>query len=455
MTLRAKIVALVLGLTTLVLVGLWAFLSLSFEGWSAEAVDRELQGRATVIAALVELEDGRNALLEADEHAEALQDPAHPFRVVGPAGVLGASRSPVPWPRLPAHTRVPTLETVTDATGRAWRVLTAPFQVGDDDGPRINVQVAGAVAAFGALEGPYQRGLLAALAVALLVGGLGAAVLAHGALAPLRRLAAEVDAIEVASLDGRVQLAGLDPELRRVASAFNGLLGRLEGAMQQQRQFVSRASHSLRTPVATIRTRAEVALRREREPAAYREALAEVAAASAEASGLIAHLLTLARLDEQRGALAREEVALATVAGEVVRLLAPRAVELGVSLEQQVPPGLTVQANRPALRELLEALLDNALHYTPRGGRAGVGAGVEGSRVVLRVWDTGPGIPEAERAQVFERFYRGAGAQAAGLPGSGLGLAIVQAIAEGHGATVTLGEREGGGLEVTVAFPAS
>ncbi len=454
MTLRSKIVALVLGLTTLVLGGLAAFLWLSFEGWSAEAVDRELQGRATVIAALVELEDGRHAQLEAEEHAEALQDPAHPYRVVGPSGELGASRSPVAWPRLPAHARASAFETVIDPAGRAWRVVTAPFQVGDDDGPRVVVQVAGAVAAFGALEGPYQRGLLAALVVALLAGGLGATALAHGALAPLRRLAGEVDAIGVASLDRRVQLAGLDDELRRVASAFNGLLGRLEGAMQQQRQFVSRASHSLRTPVATIRTRAEVALRREREPAAYREALAEIAAASAEASGLITHLLTLARLDEQRGVLDREEVRLAPVAAEVARLLAPRAVELGVSLEQQVPPELKVLANRPALRELLEALLDNALHYTPRGGRAGVGAGVEGGRVALRVWDTGPGIPAEERARVFERFYRGAGAQAAGLPGSGLGLAIVQAIAEAHGANVTLGDREGGGLEVTVAFPA-
>jgi signal transduction histidine kinase len=286
------------------------------------------------------------------------------------------------------------------------------------------------------------------------VGGAGAAVLAHASLAPLRRLASEVDAIGATSLDRRVGTRGLDPELSRVATAFNGLLVRLEDAMQRQRQLVSRASHALRTPVATILTRSEVALRRERDPAAYRDALADVASAARECSTLVAHLLTLSRLDEQRGVVKRDRVGLGEVVREIVCLHAPRAEEAGVALEVDVPEELVVHADRAALREMVEALLDNAVHYTPPGGRAGVRARRAEGGCALAVWDTGPGIPTDERAKVFDRFQRGAAAQASGKSGSGLGLAIVKAIAETHGATVRLGERPGGGLEVTVVLPA-
>jgi two-component system OmpR family sensor kinase/two-component system sensor histidine kinase QseC len=286
------------------------------------------------------------------------------------------------------------------------------------------------------------------------VGGLGSAALARLSLAPLRRMAVEVDAIGATSLERRVGTAGLDPELRRVATAFNALLDRLSEAMERQRQLVSRASHALRTPVATILTRSEVALRRDREAPAYRAALEDVLAAARESATLVAHLLTLARLEERRGPPAREDVPLAEVAREIALLLAPRAEEAGVALEVDVAEGLAARADRAALREAVEALVDNAIRYTPRGGRAGVRSAATAAGPALTVWDTGPGIPAVERASVLERFQRGAAAQASGQPGSGLGLAIVKAIADAHGATLTLGDRPGGGLEVTLAFPA-
>jgi signal transduction histidine kinase len=137
-----------------------------------------------------------------------------------------------------------------------------------------------------------------------------------------------------------------------------------------------------------------------------------------------------------------------------VRLLALRAAEARVSLATDVPEELVARADRSALRELLDALLDNALRYTPRGGRAGVrGAGAPGG-CATTVWDTGPGIAPEERARVLERFHRGAAAESTGAPGTGIGLAIVKAIAEAHDARLVLGPRAGGGLEVTVIFPA-
>lgn len=455
MSLRLKIVALVIGLTGAILGGLWLLLAGSFAGWSSEAADRELVERAQAILPAVEVEEEDFVEVEEKHARRAVRDPAHPIRLLGPDGVPLLVHGEVAWPAADLAATAPRFDTVED-DGRSWRVVTlavTPRGKHVRPGLRVAVQVAGEVGASHALEERFRSGLLVALAAALLVGGAGAAALAHVSLAPLRRLASEIDAIGATSLDRRVGTSGLDRELGRVAGAFNDLLARLEDAMRRQRELVSRASHALRTPVATVLTRAEVALRRERDPEGYREALGDVATAARECSALVAHLLTLSRLDERRGAVVAEDVPLAEVTGQLQRLLSPRAAEARVALELDAPGGLGVRADRTALRELLEALLDNAIHYTPPGGRVGLRAAGTGSGCALTVWDTGPGIPAEERGRVFDRFYRGAGALAAGRSGSGLGLAIVKAIATAHGASVTLGDHPGGGLEVTVVFP--
>lgn len=453
MTLRGKIAVLVAGLTAAILAALGIFLAGSWSGWSRDALERDLVDRAGAIAGLLEVKKRGGIELE-HEDSPVLRDPTHPWRLVGPEGWT-LSGGDLPWPA-PAEGQ----EVVRDRDGRAWLVVTRLLPPGEDERHgrgqtvRVAVQVAGLHAPHGALEDRFRRGLLVALVFALGLGGGAAALLARISLAPLRRLASEIDAIGASSIERRVGTAGLDPELGRLAGAFNDLLARLEEAMQRQRQLVSRASHALRTPTATILTRAEVALRRERDGGEYREALGEIAAAARESAALVAHLLTLARLDERRKALQCEPVPVGEVAAELVRLLRPRAEEAGIALEVDVPEGLALSADRAALRELLEALLDNALHYTPRGERAGIRASAAPGAVVLSVWDTGPGIPAEERAQVLDRFQRGSAGESSGRPGSGLGLAIVKAIAEAHGAALSLGERPGGGLLVEVRFPA-
>ncbi|MFT3917071.1 MAG: HAMP domain-containing sensor histidine kinase [Anaeromyxobacteraceae bacterium] len=457
MTLRAKLVLLVVGLVAAVLLALGGFLDRSFHRWSGEATEHELEERAALLASRLEYEHGRELQLEDDdeEHGTPLHDPAHPYRVTAPGGEVLLSRPGFPWPAAEAG-RAPRVEGVTDAGGRAWKIVTGRFPIPEKHGRggTVIVQVAGPASPFTALEGPFRRGLVVAVAVALLLAALAAAALTHASLAPLDRLAGQVDAIGARSLDRRVAEDGLPPELRGLARAFNALLGRLEEAMQRERQLVARASHALRTPIATIRSRAEVTLRRDRDPEAYRAALREVDEAAAEAGRLVQGLLQLSRLDEAGREEPREDVELAALVAGAVRLLSPRAELAGVALEADVGAGLRVRATPGALRELVEALLDNAVHYTPRGGRAGVrAAAAPGGGAELRVWDTGPGIPAEERERVLERFQRGAAAQASGRPGSGLGLAIVKAIADAHGATLTLGDRPGGGLEVAVAFP--
>jgi HAMP domain-containing protein len=299
-TLRAKIVALVVGLTLTLLGGLAAFLGGSWSRWSLDTLDAELADRAAGIAARVEVKRDGGIEMEGEEGAP--RDTSHPVRVIGPGGQI-AGHGTLPWPA-----PEPGAVTVQGASGGPWRVVTRRLSTGDgEEGGRqgqreVVVQVAGQEAPFAALGERFREGLLAALVGALLLGGVAAALLAHLSLRPLRRLATEVESIGATMLDRRVGEDGLDPELRHVARSFNQLLGRLEQAMQRQRQLVSRASHSLRTPTATILTRAEVALRRDRSPDEYRAALADVAVAARESSTLVTHLLTLARREEPRGA---------------------------------------------------------------------------------------------------------------------------------------------------------
>jgi signal transduction histidine kinase len=452
MSLRTKLAALAVLLTAVMLVGLSVYLAGSVTGWSDDAALRELAAHAADLAALVEIDDEGEAELEHLE-APALSDPSHPYRIIGPQGVL-AQRGELSWPSPELATA-----TVTDARGLGWQVVSRRVRLGserDHEGREhhgrgeasVVVQVAGRRNPSGAFEERFRRGLLWALAITLVLGGAGATLLTRASLSPLRRLEADVSAIGVGSLDRRVSVDGLDPELRRVATAFNGVLERLDEAMQRQRQFVARASHALRTPTASILTRAEVTLRRERDADEYRRALGDVATSARDSAALVTGLLALARLEQHRGALALEPLDLSELAAEVSRPAAPRAEEAGISLSTAVPPGLTVLAERQSLRELLEALLDNALRYTPRGGRVGLRASEVDGAVELVVHDTGPGIPPADRARVLEPFYRGAAAEETGASGSGLGLAIARTIAEAHGTSLVLRDHAGGGLEV-------
>jgi two-component system OmpR family sensor kinase len=219
--------------------------------------------------------------------------------------------------------------------------------------------------------------------------------------------------------------------------------------MAAQRAFVADAAHELRTPLAALKLQTQLA--RDSEGAERTAALGELEGGLDRATHVVRQLLTLARLEPgaeaapSRAPVALTELARQTVADHAV--LAERGhVDLGVAAAREDAIAL---ADGGALRTLLANLVDNAVRYTPAGGRVDVSTGVDGGRPWLEVADTGPGIPAAERERVFDRFYRLPGTAASG---SGLGLAIVRAIADRNGATVALGDTAGGGLTVRVTF---
>ncbi|RQR51130.1 HAMP domain-containing protein [Burkholderia sp. Bp9126] len=272
-------------------------------------------------------------------------------------------------------------------------------------------------------------------------------------LRPLRTIAAGLKRRNANNLEP-VDVASMPNEMRPLAEAINDLLARLDRSFTLQRHFIADAAHELRTPIMGLSIQAQL-LRRATTPGEREHVLAQIHAGTTRLSHLAEQLLTLARVEPDAQAAAFAPVDLAALCRAVVtdraRVADAHHVDLGATGASRV----MVAGHADTLRVLLNNLVDNAIRYAGDGARVDVGARVDGATPVLEVSDDGPGIPDAERADVWERFYRGAGAQAATTSGSGLGLSIVKRIAEQHRATVALGTSAGGhGLTVTVRFDA-
>lgn len=243
-------------------------------------------------------------------------------------------------------------------------------------------------------------------------------------------------------------------EVKPMVGAINGLLQRLSATLDAQRRFVADAAHQLRTPLAGLKTQTELALR-ERDPQALAGSLAHIHAATAGSARLVNQLLALARAEpgadrpDRFQRLDVNELARETTAEWVAPALA-KSIDLGF---EPATERVDVTGDAVLLRELLSNLLDNAIRYTSAAGRVTVRVSRAAADVALSVEDNGPGIPESEQGQVFDRFYRVLGS---GHEGCGLGLAIVREIVERHGGTVTLASGAAGrGTVVGVRFPAA
>jgi heavy metal sensor kinase len=301
-------------------------------------------------------------------------------------------------------------------------------------------------------------GVLAVLAPAVLVvAGLGGWAISRRALAPVDDLTREVQALSLRSLDRRLDVPAAHDEVQRLALTFNDLLARLEAGVSDMARFTADAAHELRTPVTLVRTTADVALARERPASQYREALGEVQALAEHMSHLVGDLLVLARADAGVEPHEASTIDLRALAADVVRAVSPAAEARGVALRLIDSSGLvTTTGDQASLRRLLMILVDNAIKYTPGGAAAAVSIALErtGDELTLDVTDTGPGIAPAERARVFDRFYRGQEARQAFADGAGLGLSIAQAIVARHGGTIEIGAGDAGrGCRVRVTLP--
>ena len=256
-------------------------------------------------------------------------------------------------------------------------------------------------------------------------------------------------------------------EVAPLVRSINDLLARLDQTMGSQKHFLADAAHQMKTPLAGLRMQAELAQREidaGGDPQSIKRSLKQIARSSQSAAHLVNQLLAMARAEDTEQARRQQDVPIVKLAREVVRDFVPRAmdkrIDLGYEGPDTDPPAPCIVGQPMLVRELIRNLVDNALQYTPAGGTVTLRLMPDpyGQVMVVQVEDTGPGIPEGEREQVFQPFYRALGTD---VDGSGLGLAIVKEIADKHAATITIedarpvaaGSSEAPGALFTVRFP--
>jgi two-component system sensor histidine kinase QseC len=328
--------------------------------------------------------------------------------------------------------------------GEAWRV----FSVWDEE-RRYLVQVGERREVRDELARTIAQNLVQPLLVTLPVLGL---LIWFGVARGLRPLTALSQQVEERHPDNLAPLeaAAAPAEVAPLVQGLNRLLARVSASLDSERRFTADAAHELRTPLAAIKTQAQVARGAATEDE-RRRALDNVAAGCDRAAHLVQQLLTLARLEPEQ-TRSRERCDLRAIAAATIAELAPAAIEKGIAIQLEEGVPVAVPCESALVGILMRNLIDNAVRYSTRGGEVRVKVALTAAGAEFSVVDQGPGIAPEQRELVWERFYRVLGS---GESGSGLGLSIVKRIADLHGAQASLGEGAAGrGARVSVVFPA-
>lgn len=312
--------------------------------------------------------------------------------------------------------------------------------------------------------GRDRANLLGALVIviplALLATAAGAWWVAGRALRPARIMAAEASRFSGDVAGQRLSVDRQD-ELGQLGTAFNGVVDRLETALAARRQFLADASHELRTPISISRSAAEVVLsRQDRTDIEYRDALEVIEKQLIHLGRIVSDMLTLARSDATDLPIAPTDFYFDELVVEVVDGMMGLAAAGQVGLHAETPTDVRVRGDEHLLHQMIVNLVENAISYTPAGGKVRVVVSARPGELVLTVEDTGHGIPEEERERVFERFVRGSAAHpgdgaavTARAPGTGLGLAIARRIARAHGGDVRLVSSGPSGTQFAATLP--
>lgn len=297
-----------------------------------------------------------------------------------------------------------------------------------------------------------------AIPIALLVATVGGYFLARQSLAPVAAMATQARGMGAANLHNRLAVLNPRDELGQLAVTFNQLLGRLEESFERQKRFMADASHELRTPVAILHGETEVTLSRtDRSPEEYRETLGILKDESQRLAHIVEDLFTLTRADAGQYPLQLQTVYLDELAADVLRRARSLALAKKITLSAAIEPELPMQADEALLRRMLLNLLDNAIKYTPEGGKISLECRKQGEEYRLSVSDTGAGIPVELQTRIFERFFRAdkARSRAEGdSGGAGLGLSIARWIAEAHQGRLELTRSDANGTTFTAWLPA-
>jgi heavy metal sensor kinase len=435
--------------TGFLLFGVIAFYAL--RGSILETVDETLEDQMQGIRELVEREGGKAELQRDLEQDEEIRAGSDLLQVSDPGGNW-IYRSKTMAHYGPATAGEPGIAFATEEpNGVPLRILTRPVKAA---GRTYRVQLAYPLDDFFEALARFRRILYLSSPFLLLLASAGGYWLSRRALEPMDQVTREARSISAKNLSSRLAVPHTGDELQRLSETLNGMLERLEQAFRRITQFTADASHELRTPVALMRTRAEIVLRKSRSEEEYREALRQILEDLQRTSSLIENLMLLARADSGVEALARERINLVEHLDEACLEGRALAETKQISLRAELPQSpVWIDGDANSLRRLFLILLDNAVKYTPPRGRVTVSLSASDGCAVAEVRDTGIGVAAQDLPHVFERFFRADRARSRQTGGAGLGLAIGKWIAEAHGGTVNALSNPGEGSVFQVRIP--
>jgi heavy metal sensor kinase len=341
---------------------------------------------------------------------------------------------------------------VTAANGQPVRIYSRT--IADDGHVFAIIQVGQSLALVQDTLQDITAELLAAILCILSLSALGSYWLAGRAFAPIRRLVEVARTIKEGDLRQRVPVPPTTDEVHALAVTLNEMLTSLEQTISRQRRFVSDASHELRTPVAVIRSKTDLALQQPCMQEEYISILHDINSESERLGRLIGDLLILARGDEGKTRFEMEKVPLHLVSEIVVASAESLALERGVALQMETSEPAVVYADEARLIQVIMNLLDNAILYTNAGGSINLKVAVIGNQAQLTVRDTGIGVSPEHLPHIFERFYRADPARTRSEGGNnGLGLSIVDWLVRAHKGTIVVESQVGQGSTFTVRLP--
>ena len=447
----------------------------AMRGSILETVDENLQDQMQGVRELIARDSGKPELerdLQHDEEIRAgsdllqVSDPAgnwiyrsRTMAHYGPASPLANFWGSEGWNRPRGHGRHGRggasgrwgWVTTEEPNGVPLRVLTLPVEA---NGKTYIVQLAYPLDDFYEALDRFRRVLFLSSPILLLLASAGGYWLSRRALGPVDQVTREARNISAQNLSSRLLVPRTGDELQRLSETLNGMLERLEQAFRRITQFTADASHELRTPVALMRTRAEIVLRRSRSEEEYRETLRQILEDLKRTSSLIENLMLLARADSGAEALERTRMNMVENVDEACLEARALAEAKQISLHKELPEApVWINGDANSMRRLFLVLLDNAVKYTAPQGRITVSLSASDGYAVTEVRDTGIGIAAQDLPHIFERFFRADRARSRQTGGAGLGLSIGKWIAEAHGGTVSAQSEPGEGSVFQVRIP--
>ena len=434
-----------------VLAGTGLYLYTQLGSHLSQALDGQLQLRAEDLSVLVghssaslSNDSGGRFIERGESYAQLVDGRGRVVQATQPLGrgpILSAAELSAAL-RGPVYASRPTLPGLDEPS----RLLATPLRRG---GRRL-VLVVGATSQNRAETlASFRRELLVAGPIALVLASLVGYLLAGISLRQVDAMRRRAATISAETPGERLPVPRTHDEIERLGETLNGMLARLEAALQRERNFVADAGHELRTPLALLRTELELALRHGGSAEELREAVRRSIEETDRLGQLAEDLLLIAGADQGKLPLRTEQLVAGDLLKSVVNRFAWRAEEAGRPLVAEAPPDLQIVGDGRRLEQALGNLVDNALRYGE--GTVTLGVVTVDSRAELHVTDEGAGFDERFVARAFERFTRSDETRASG--GAGLGLSIVQTIAEAHGGNARAGRAESGGADVWLVLP--